>query len=124
MREMDIDAEVGVHVTFVVIGYKEAENLRDSIRAVKQVSLAGRVTELFYVDGGSDDDSVQIAQGMGVDRVLGGDQRRSAAQNRNLGLRVASGNYVQFIDGDMEMNPAWPAGAMALLDDRPDVAVV
>lgn len=111
-------------VSFVVIGFNEGVRLKAALRSVRECAMHERLYELIYVDGGSTDDSVNTALGMGVEHILGGEKRRRAAENRNLGLAKASGKYVQFLDGDMEMNPAWPAAAMRLLEEQADVACV
>lgn len=111
-------------ISFVVIGYNEGVHLRAALRSVKQCALHDDRYELIYVDGGSTDGSLQVARDMGADQILGGDRRRRAAENRNLGLAAARGDFVQFLDGDMEMHPAWPETAMKLLQEKPEVACV
>ena len=53
----------------------------------------------------------------------------TAARARNAGLAALTESaqhidYVQFIDGDCELDPAWIATARAFLDAHPQVAVV
>jgi glycosyltransferase involved in cell wall biosynthesis len=107
-------------ISFVVIGYNEGIHLRAALRSVQQCALHEERYELIYVDGGSTDGSMQTAREMGVDQVLGGDRRRRAAENRNLGLAAARGEFVQFLDGDMELHPAWPETALSLLQEKPE----
>jgi glycosyltransferase involved in cell wall biosynthesis len=112
-------------LSIVVIGYNEGTNLSQcfaSIRSMRRV--AGLDTEVIYVDGGSDDDSVSVAQDAGVPLVLGGEKRRRAAENRNLGMQAASGEYVQFLDGDMTLDPEWCVAAHAFMTKSPGVAAV
>ena len=115
----------GTVVTFVVIGYNEAGTLGKCLQSVK---MAGRglsvPSEIIYVDGGSEDESIRIAQDADIDQVLGGEQRRKAAENRNLGLSRAAGSFIQFVDGDMELWPDWPAAALAFLEARRETAAV
>ncbi len=113
-----------VELSFVVIGYNEAERLGACLESVRDADLDGVACEVIYVDGGSKDDSLAIAGRAGVDLVLGGDRSRKAAENRNLGFEAARGEYVQFVDGDMVLWPDWPKAALALLGEREDVAVV
>ena len=80
--------------------------------------------ELLYVDGGSNDTSMAIAHDVGVDQLLGGDQRRRAAENRNLGLAHATGRFIQFLDGDMTMAPDWPLAAAEFLETHDEFATV
>jgi cellulose synthase/poly-beta-1,6-N-acetylglucosamine synthase-like glycosyltransferase len=55
---------------------------------------------------------------------LGGEKRRRAAENRNLGIQAASGEYVQFLDGDMTIDSDWCEAARAFLEQSPQVAAV
>lgn len=119
-----LDQPGSPEISFVVIGYNEGLNLRAALRSVKQCAMHEDRYELIYVDGGSTDSSLAVARELEADQILGGDKRRRAAENRNLGLAAARGEYVQFLDGDMEMHPAWPETALRLLREKPDVACV
>jgi len=115
----------GVDVSFVAIGYNESATLGACLKSLKNAVLPASVaSELIYVDGGSNDDSMAIAQTHGAGSVLGGDRRRTAAENRNLGLAAARGRYIQFVDGDMVMEPDWPAAALVFLEHHPETAAV
>jgi len=111
-------------LTFVVIGYNEGAHLQACFDAIAQADLDGIAWEWLYVDGGSQDESIALAQAAGVDRILGGDKQRRAAENRNLGLQAARGEFVQFVDGDMALAPGWPRAALAVLGAHPDGAAV
>jgi len=112
-------------VTFVVIGLNEAPTLEACLQSVStaQDTLKGQ-SEVIYVDGGSQDDSIDIAKQAGVQRILGGDRRRKAAENRNLGLREARGQCIQFVDGDMMLDCDWPQVALDYLVEHPETAAV
>jgi len=111
-------------ISFVVIGYNEGPHIRACLESVRAARLPGVHTEVFYVDGGSRDNSIEEARRVDGARVLGGEKRRRAAENRNLGAQHARGRYIQFVDGDMLLDPDWPALAMAFLDLHPDVGAV
>lgn len=113
-----------IDISFVVIGFNESPILADCIASCRRAAPRGLQTEILYADGGSTDGSISIAQQAGADRILGGDKRRRAAENRNLGLHAAQGCYVQFVDGDMLLEPDWPAAAVAALEARPETAIV
>ncbi|MBN1472908.1 MAG: glycosyltransferase [Syntrophaceae bacterium] len=102
-------------ISFVIIGYNEGSYLRKCLTAIQNADLEKISSEIIYVDGGSQDDSIKIAKEVGVDRILGGDKRRRAAENRNLGFRNSKGRFIQFIDGDMVLDSSWPKHALAFL---------
>jgi len=110
---------------FVIIGRNEGERLRKCL-----VSVASRGAPIVYVDSGSTDGSVELARDVGADVVsLHRGRPFTAAWARNCGWRrlvelqpdIAR---VHFFDGDCEVIPGWIDAAMALLDERADVAVV
>lgn len=118
------DEEQEVVISFVIIGYNEAKTLATCLRSVQEAARIIGPMEILYVDGGSEDNSLLIAEAASVDHILGGDKRRKAAENRNLGLAHARGRYVQFVDGDMTLDATWPKAAQAFLEQHPEVAVV
>ncbi|MBK5011238.1 glycosyltransferase [Pseudomonas sp. S60] len=118
---MSVTPELGV----VVIGRNEGQRLARCLQ-----SLAERTDSVLYVDSGSTDGSVALAQSLGV-QVLALDLRIpfTAARARNEGfaalLRSVPGlHWVQFVDGDCEVAPRWLATAQAFLQQHADVAVV
>jgi GT2 family glycosyltransferase len=114
-------ARVGV----VAIGRNEGERLR---RCLVALDPASRPT--VYVDSGSTDGSQALATSLGADVVaLDLTVPFTAARARNAGFErlrqlVADLDFVQFVDGDCEVDPKWIEIATAELDARPDVAVV
>ena len=112
-------------VGVVVIGRNEGGRLERCL-----ASLLGTADKVVYVDSGSTDGSVQMAQGLGVE-VVALDMRLpfTAARARNEGFqclqRLLPGiQYVQFVDGDCEVAADWLAKAQAFLQEHPSVAVV
>jgi GT2 family glycosyltransferase len=85
---------------------------------------------IVYVDSGSTDGSVQWACEHGMDVVrLDISAPFTAARARNAGfrrLRQLAPNivYVQFVDGDCELNPDWSERAVTYLDSHTDVGAV
>ena len=112
-------------VGVVVIGRNEGERLARCLQ-----SLAGRVAAIVYVDSGSTDGSVELARRVGAHVVaLDMTVPFTAARARNAGrerLEQTLPNipYVQFVDGDCEVDAQWIARALAFIESRPDVGVV
>jgi GT2 family glycosyltransferase len=117
---MEPDPRIGA----VAIGRNEGARLRRCL-----ASLQGRAGRIVYVDSGSTDDSPQAAAAAGAE-IVALDLARpfTAARARNEGFERLMGlgtpEYVQFIDGDCELQPSWLEAAVAFLDGRPDVAAV
>ncbi|PHS29946.1 MAG: glycosyl transferase [Methylophaga sp.] len=121
MNFQKMDFMVGI----VVIGRNEGERLRICLNSVLKSGA-----NVVYVDSGSDDDSVAVAESLGAQVVeLDPSIPFSAARARNDGVKAlnASGiefEYVQFVDGDCEVNDQWIESARLFLEKQPDIAVV
>lgn len=109
----------------VVIGRNEGDRLRRCLASV--TAQAGPVV---YVDSGSRDGSVGVARAMGVAVVeLDPALPFTAARARNTGVEALAAahpglTYVQFVDGDCELDAGWLAAAAAAIDASPLIAVV
>jgi glycosyltransferase involved in cell wall biosynthesis len=108
----------------VAIARNEGERLQ---RCLESLSSA---TRIVYVDSGSVDGSAQWAREHTVD-VIELDMKSpfTAARARNAGfrhLREAAPDltYIQFVDGDCELNRQWPEQAVHYLDAHPEIAAV
>jgi glycosyltransferase involved in cell wall biosynthesis len=111
-------------ISFVVIGYNEGLTLQGCLESIRSADLKNIAYEVIYIDGGSRDESIKIAETCGVDQLHGGDRHRKAAENRNLGAKFAKGNFIQFLDGDMKINREWVAKAFAFINENAIVASV
>ncbi len=115
-----MNASIGV----VAIGRNEGDRLRRCL-----ASLQGKVDTMVYVDSGSTDDSLAFAEAAGAIVVeLDMSEPFNPARGRRDGFNrlmdEATPTYVQFVDGDCEVQDGWLETAAAFLDDHPDVAVV
>jgi GT2 family glycosyltransferase len=110
-------------VAVVAIGRNEGERLRRCLE-----SVVGRVALVVYVDSGSTDGSVALSQRLGCELVaLDMAQPFTAARARNAGARRALAlrpdlSFIQFVDGDCEVDPSWLPTAHAFLESEPGVA--
>jgi glycosyltransferase involved in cell wall biosynthesis len=115
------DKRIGV----VVIGRNEGERL---VRCLD--SLISQSNQLVYVDSGSTDDSVAMSRSKGVEVVmLDISKPFTAARARNEGFKrllqvYPHVEYVQFVDGDCEVNASWLGVAAAFLDQHQQVVAV
>lgn len=116
-----------VSLGIVVIGRNEGERLR---RCLLSLSHEARSALVVYVDSASTDGSPEVAQQLGAEVVdLDVSQKFTAARARNAGFRrlieLAPGAaFVQFVDGDCEVEAGWISAARARLEERSELAVV
>jgi GT2 family glycosyltransferase len=108
----------------VIIGRNEGARLLACLR-----SFPAGVRPRIYVDSGSTDGSLAAAREAGADGVaLDMAVPFTAARARNAGLArlvdLGQPEFVQFVDGDCQLQPGWIDAAVAFLDAHPEVAVV
>ena len=109
----------------VVIGRNEGGRLARCL-----ASFNGRSLPRVYVDSGSTDGSAELAHSLGWEVVeLDPSIPFSAARGRNEGfqhlLRVNPRiEFVQFVDGDCELEPGWLERAARELQEGGDLAIV
>lgn len=118
-------AAAAVSFAVVAIGRNEGERLGRCLRSALRAT-----PHVVYVDSGSSDGSVELAQSLGA-RVLVLDPGVpfTAARARNAGWRRLLQEWpdverVQFVDGDCEFAPGWLEEADRFLRSHPQVAVV
>lgn len=108
----------------VVIGRNEGERLKRCLRSVPKDA------PIFYVDSASTDDSVEFAKSVQAVVVeLDMAKPFTAARARNEGFAALLNQYpqitfVQFVDGDCELERDWLGEASAFLKAQKSVAAV
>lgn len=113
------------NVGLVIIGRNEGDRLRRCL-----LSALEQANTIVYVDSGSTDSSIDMAQSLGVEVVrLDLSTPFTAARARNAGFsRLLEINrqieFVQFVDGDCEIFPNWLQSAQKVLATHPELAVV
>ncbi|MAP95417.1 MAG: hypothetical protein CMK07_10740 [Ponticaulis sp.] len=86
-------------ISVVLCARNEASRIEQSIRAIKACEPA----ELIVVDGGSTDETVAIAEGLGVRVIRSGG--KGLAPDRQLGADHATHDLIAFIDADHRPAP-------------------
>lgn len=113
---MDID--------IVVIGLNSAPTLKKCLEAVSKASYSKGQLHCFYVDGGSTDNSLSVAEKFPQFTLLKvADTHPSPSAGRNMGWQHGNSPLVQFLDSDTELDPNWLEKGSDLLQD-PQLAAV
>ncbi len=110
-------------LSVVVIGRNEGVRLERCLASVAAMARPGFGVETIYVDSGSTDGSVALAERMGARAIALNAARPTAAMGRNAGWKAAKGAIVLFLDGDTVLAPAFVADSLGEFGDRA-VAVV
>lgn len=106
----------------VLIARNQVWNVERLVRSVRDEPRC-RSADVVLADSASDDGTPRLAQQLGV-RVVGLDpgRRLTAAAGRVAGQEATRGDYVLFLDGDMELAAGWLGPAIDYLEAHPEVA--
>lgn len=108
----------------VVIGRNEGERLRVCLESIRE-----QLKYVIYVDSGSTDSSVELAESLGVYVVnLDLTIPFTAARARNEGAKALLKlkpqiEFIQFVDGDCEVQAGWLDEAYVFLKESVDYAI-
>jgi glycosyltransferase involved in cell wall biosynthesis len=91
-------------ISFVVIGRNEGFFLEKCFESIERIIKRTMTLdfEIIYVDSGSTDDSLSIAKRYAT-KVISIIGQQNAAISRNEGARNSRGDFLIFLDGDMEL---------------------
>lgn len=109
----------------ILITKNQAWNVPRLVESVLHETAALPETEIMLVDSASTDRTVEVAQQypIGIVRLHPG-QRLTAGMGRYVGSKHTSGEYVLFLDGDMELGVGWLERAFRIMDAQPEIAVI
>lgn len=111
-------------IAIILIGRNEGQRLLRCLASIPKT-----VSQVIYVDSGSTDGSVKAATDAGARVIcLDLDCPFTAARARNAGYAAIGSDqgveFVQFVDGDCEIQPGWIETARDFLLQNPKAAVV
>lgn len=93
------------NISFIVIGKNEANNIKKCIESIKNICKE-YYYEIIYIDSSSTDNTIDVLKEINDDNIFKyqiKSNRYSAALAREVGLQKASGDFIFFIDADMEI---------------------
>src|SRR6266550_1505887 len=117
----------GVKLSVIVPAYREARHIQDNLgKLLRELESLGRAYEVLVVSDGNTDETVREAE-----RVIS-PHIKVIEYNRNMGKGYAlrcgvahsSGDLVTFIDADMELDPRYIKGFIAVMESFDCDAVI
>src|SRR5260370_4071555 len=105
----------------IIPNYNYARVLRQCLRAVQAQTY--QPIEIVLVDDCSTDDSVAVAESLGV-RVISPPSNGGVCAARNLGVAHARGEILFFLDSDVALDPGAVAKAVEVLRSGPRIGAV
>ena len=104
-------------ISAIVIGRNEGERLDACMQSIRQ-ALRFLQHEIIYVDSRSGDDSIARAKANGARCYLLEDEHTTAGLGRFAGAKEAKGEYLLFLDGDMQLSSGFCEKAMMAMAAR------
>lgn len=95
----------GLTVSVIIPALNEESFIGDALRSLSCQSH--RPFEIFVVDGGSQDRTINIAKEAGARVLTGSFSTKTAALARNAGAAAATGDILVFMDADTRPPPDW-----------------
>lgn len=84
----------------IVVDNNPVEHLQECLRSIFQLSLNAKEREIILVDDGSDVCPLDELKEWEEDIIYIRQRRQGKATARNRGLQMATGKFIQFVDGD------------------------
>lgn len=88
-------------ITFIITTYNlPVEMLRECLESITSLSLSLDQREIVIIDDGSDNAFINELTETANDIIYMRQPHRGISAARNMGLKIATGKFIQFVDGD------------------------
>ncbi|MBM3281907.1 MAG: glycosyltransferase [Candidatus Diapherotrites archaeon] len=114
-------APQNVDVSVVVCTLNEEKNIVSCLNALREQEFSGKY-EIIVADGHSEDNTVALAKPLADKIVL--EKKRSIANERQAGARVARGKIIAFTDADSRAPKDWVKKIHETFEKNPDIALI
>lgn len=93
-------------VSFIITCFNEPhEMIRECLESILALTLSKSEREIIIVDDGSETSPLESLMDHETDFIYLRQTNRGLSQARNIGIELATGNYIQFVDGDDALIP-------------------
>src|SRR5438067_4319770 len=117
----------GIKLSVIVPAYREARHIQDNLgKLLRELDGLGRPYEVIVVSDGNTDETAREAERVVSSHVKVIEYNRNMGKGYALrcGVAHSSGELVTFIDADMELDPRYIKGFIALMESFDCDAVV
>lgn len=112
-------------LTVVLISKNQEWNIARLVESVLRETETIPEREIIHVDSASTDRTTDIAAKYPITILkLYADQRLTAAAGRFVGYKQSKGDFVLFLDGDMELYEGWLEQALDFMRNNPDIGAI
>ena len=88
-------------VSFIIPAYNlESSLLHECIDSILELSLSRQEREIIIIDDGSDIPAIAEINDIADEIIYIRRRNMGLSEARNLGIKMATGKYIQFVDGD------------------------
>ncbi len=101
-------------LSIVIPTLNAAEDLRRGLPPLAEFGTVGLIRELILADGGSSDETAEIAEAAGAVLVKAS---RGRGQQLAAGAGAARGEWLLFLHADTSLRPGWDAAVRGFIDD-------
>ena len=107
------------NIAVVIIGINVESYISECIKSVLDSKYPADRLKIVFVDGGSNDRSVELARRFSEVRVIElKDPSPTPGKGRNAGFRAAQAPLIQFMDADTTLHPEWFEKALPYFKDK------
>ena len=102
-------------ISFIIPVWNDEKNIARCLRAIRNLEFSQHHYEVIILDNGSTDNTHGIIEEMGFDFKIIEKVHVSALRNR--GAAMAQGEFLAFVDSDVELSPSWLGPSLAAFSD-------
>jgi glycosyltransferase involved in cell wall biosynthesis len=117
----------GIKLSVIVPAYREARHIQENLgRLVRELDALGRIYEVIVVSDGNTDETAREAERVVSPhiKIIEYDRNMGKGYALRCGVAHSSGELVTFIDADMELDPRYIKGFIAVMESFDCDAVV
>jgi len=105
-------------VSFVIPTFNSGRTLRVCLQSIRDQSYPSGLVEIIIADGGSADNTLEIARGFKVDKIVPNPLKTGEA-GKSAGIKAATGDIIALVDSDNILDsPDWLLNMLAPFKDR------